>query len=326
MQTMERQRTSDAGESDVELDEESYMYIMSEDFDISTDGNSQIKDNSNDRDSSSSSTSKRISAASNEKVLTTSSTKVLTTINTKVSTTTTGKVPTTSSAKVLTTTGKVLTTTNGKVPTTSSAKVLTTTTGKVLTTTMGKVPTTSSAKVPTTTTGKVLTGNALTTSKLKVPTTSKPKLSTVMSNIQKNRSSAQVNSIVTTSSQVANNPIPDANQIADTGNLNGDGSTHIRDLTGESPKDELSDSESMLSKDNDFLVVTSEVKPPQAVAFTPLTPQTQAEVRPLLNIFRFCLPKVHIFGIGRLLKPFVHAHMQKIGDGNSLLKAISYAV
>ena len=42
MQTMtKRQRTSDAGESDMELDEESYMCIMSEDFNISTDGNSQ---------------------------------------------------------------------------------------------------------------------------------------------------------------------------------------------------------------------------------------------------------------------------------------------
>ena len=132
---------------------------------------------------------------------------------------------------------------------------------------------------------------------------------------------------MTTSSQVANNPILDANQIVDTGNLNGDGSAHIIDLTGESPKDELSDSESKLSEDNDFLVVTSEVQPPQPLAFTRLTPQTQAEVRPLLNIFRFCLSKVHIFRIGRLLKPFVHAHTQEIaGDGNCLFRVISYAV
>ena len=34
-----RQRTSDAGKSDMELDEESSMYIMSEDFKISMDGN-----------------------------------------------------------------------------------------------------------------------------------------------------------------------------------------------------------------------------------------------------------------------------------------------
>ena len=56
-------------------------------------------------------------------------------------------------------------------------------------------------------------------------------------------------------------------------------------------------------------------------------PRTQAEVRPLLNIFRFCLPKVYILGISRLLKPFVHAHVRKIGgDGNCLFRAISYAV
>ena len=146
-------------------------------------------------------------------------------------------------------------------------------------------------------------------------------------NIHKNTSSAQVNSIATTSSQVANNPIPDTNQFVDTGNLNWGGSTHIIDLTGESPKDALSNSESMLSKDNDFLVVTSEVMPLQPVTFTPLNPPTQAEVRPLLNIFRICLPKVHIFRIGRLLKPFVHTHTRKIGgDGNCLFRAISYAV
>ena len=39
-----RQKISD---SDVELDEESYLRIMSEDFDISTDGNSNIKDKDN---------------------------------------------------------------------------------------------------------------------------------------------------------------------------------------------------------------------------------------------------------------------------------------
>ena len=347
METIKRLRTSDASESDMELDEESYMHIMSKYFNISTDGNSQIKDNSNDRDSSSSSSIKRVSAASNGKVLTSCSTKVLTTIKAKVLTTTTAKVLTTTTGNALTTnSAKVLTTTTGKVLTTSSAKVPTTATAKVLTTTTGNALTTSSAKIPTTITGKVLTastgnvlttskakvlttttGNVLNTSKAKVLTTSKAKLSTVTSNIQKNTSSAQVNNIATTSSQVANKPIPDANQVVDTGNLNGDGSAYIIDLTGESPEDELSDSESLLSKDNDFLVVTSEVKPPQSVAFTPLSPQTQAEVRPLLNIFRFCLPKVHIFGIGRLLKPFVLAHVWKIGgDSNCLFRAISYAV
>ena len=41
-----RQRMSD---SDVELDEESYLGIMSEDIDISKDGNSNIEDKVNDR-------------------------------------------------------------------------------------------------------------------------------------------------------------------------------------------------------------------------------------------------------------------------------------
>ena len=245
-----------------------------------------IKDNSNDRDWLSSSTIKRVLTGSNGKVPTTSNAKVLTTTTGKVPTTSSGNVPTTNKAKVSSAMSNVQ-------KNTSSAqvnRVVTTTTGKVTSTSSGNVPTTGKAKVLSTTT-----------------------------NVQKNTSSAQVNSIATTSSQLANNPIPDGNQVVDTGNQNGDGSVHIIDLTIESPKDELSDSESMLSENYDFLVVTSEVTPPQPVAFTPPAPQTQAEVRSLLNIFRFCLPKVHIFGIGRLLKPFVHTQTREIGgDGNCL--------
>ena len=88
-------------------------------------------------------------------------------------------------------------------------------------------------------------------------------------------------------------------------------------------KHEVSNSDSMLSDDDNFLVVT----PPQPVVFSPLTAETQVEVRPLLNILRFAIPKVQFFGMGRLLKPFVHAKTLKIaGDGNCLFWAISYGI
>ena len=54
-----RQKISD---SDVELDEESYLRLMSEDFDISTDGNSNIKDKDNDGFATSGSSEKRLTA------------------------------------------------------------------------------------------------------------------------------------------------------------------------------------------------------------------------------------------------------------------------
>ena len=83
----------------------------------------------------------------------------------------------------------------------------------------------------------------------------------------------------------------------------------------------------MLSDDDDFLVVATKVTPLQPVVFSPLTAETQVEVRPLLNIFQFSIPKVHFFGKGRLLKPFVHAQTLKIaGDCNCLFEAISYGI
>ena len=50
---------------------------------------------------------------------------------------------------------------------------------------------------------------------------------------------------------------------------------------------EVSDSESMLSDNDDFLVVATKVTPQQPVVFSPLTAETQVEVGPLLNIFVF---------------------------------------
>ena len=92
-----------------------------------------------------------------------------------------------------------------------------------------------------------------------------------------------------------------------------------------SPHD-FSDSDTMLSKDDDFLVVATKVTPPPVV-FSPFTAKMEVEVGPLLNISQFSMPKVQIFGRGRLLKPFVHEQTMKIaGDGNCLFWAISYAI
>ena len=99
------------------------------------------------------------------------------------------------------------------------------------------------------------------------------------------------------------------------------------DTLCKSQKHEVSNSDSMLSNDDDFLVVAIKVTPPQPVVFSPLTAETQVEVRPLLNILWFSIPKVKFFGRGRLLKPFVHAKTLKIaGDGNCLFQAISYGI
>ena len=88
-----------------------------------------------------------------------------------------------------------------------------------------------------------------------------------------------------------------------------------------------SDSDSMLSDDDNFLVMATKVTPPQPVVFSPLTAETQVEVGPLLNILRFAIRKVQFFGMGRLLKPFVHAKTLKIaGDGSCLFWAISYGI
>ena len=94
-----------------------------------------------------------------------------------------------------------------------------------------------------------------------------------------------------------------------------------------SQKHEVSDSDSMLSDDYNFLVVATKVTPQQPVVFSPLTAETQVEVGPLLNILHFAIPKVQFFGMGRLLKPFVHAKTLKIaGNGNCLFQAISYGI
>ena len=99
------------------------------------------------------------------------------------------------------------------------------------------------------------------------------------------------------------------------------------DTMCKSQKHEVSDSNSMLSDDDDFLVVATKVTPPQPAVFSPLTAGTQVEVRPLLNILHFAIPKVQFFGMGRLLKPFVHAKTLKIaGDGNCLFWAINYGI
>ena len=99
------------------------------------------------------------------------------------------------------------------------------------------------------------------------------------------------------------------------------------DTMCKSQKHEVSDSNSMLSDDDDFLVMTTKVTPPQPVVFSPLTAETQVEVRPPLNILRFAIPKVQFFGMGRLLKPFAHAKTLKIaGGGNCLFQAISYGI
>ena len=91
-------------------------------------------------------------------------------------------------------------------------------------------------------------------------------------------------------------------------------------------KHEVSNSDIILSND-DFLVVATKVTPPQPVVFSPLTAETQVEVGPLLNILCFAIPKVQFFGMGRLLKPFVHAKTLKIaGDGNCLFRVISYGI
>ena len=59
--------------------------------------------------------------------------------------------------------------------------------------------------------------------------------------------------------------------------------------------DDFSDSDNMLSEDDDILVMATKVTPPQPFVFSPLTAKTQVEVGPLLNISQFSMPKVQIF-------------------------------
>ena len=55
-------------------------------------------------------------------------------------------------------------------------------------------------------------------------------------------------------------------------------------------KDDFSNSDTMLSEDDDFLVVATKVTLPQPVVFSPLTAETQVDMGPLLNILQFSLP------------------------------------
>ena len=70
------------------------------------------------------------------------------------------------------------------------------------------------------------------------------------------------------------------------------------DTLCKSQKHEVSDSNSILSDDDDFLVVATKVTPPQPVVFSPLIAEIQVEVRLLLNILPFSIPKVQFFGRG----------------------------
>ena len=72
------------------------------------------------------------------------------------------------------------------------------------------------------------------------------------------------------------------------------------DTMCKSQKHEVSNSDSMLSDDDDFLVMATKVTPLQPVVFSPLTTETQVEFRPLLNILHFAIPRVQLFGMGRL--------------------------
>ena len=76
------------------------------------------------------------------------------------------------------------------------------------------------------------------------------------------------------------------------------------DTLCKSQKHEVSNSDSMISNDDDFLLVASKVTPPQPVVFSPLTGETQVEIGPLLNIFRFSLPKVQFFWKGETIETF----------------------
>ena len=146
----------------------------------------------------------------------------------------------------------------------------------------------------------------------------------------------RVGGVVTTSSSVnlltANIDI-NSKKVADAGNEQVKKLMDTKKLAGSVTdksrlqKDDFSDSDTMLREDDDFLVVATKVTPPQSVVFSPLTAEMQVEVGPLLNISQFSMPKVQIFGRGRLLKPFVHAQIMKIaGDDNCLFQAISYAI
>ena len=187
--------------SDVELDEESYLRIMLEDFCISMEGSSNIEDKANNRD---------LAAKSGvDGVVTTSLSENVLTANIQVKKDMCH--PEMSSAK-----GRV-----GGVMTASTS---------------GNVPT---ANININTKKFADTGNE----KVK--------------------------------------------KLMDTKKLNGS----VTDLF-RSQKDEVSDPESMLSEDEDFLVVATKVTPPQPVVFSPLTAETQVEVGPLLNILWFSMPKV----------------------------------
>ena len=223
-------------DSDVELQEESYLRTLSEDFEITMDGNSNIEDKANHRDSTAKS---RVDGVA--------------------TTSLSGNVPT----------RNIQAKKDKCHPEMSSAK------GRV-----GGVATTSSSE-------NLLTAN-----------------------------------IDINSKKVVDAGNEQVKKLMDTKKLGGS----VTDKSG-LQKDDFSDSDTMLSEDDDFLVVATKVTPPQPVVFSPLTAEMQVEVGPLFNISQFSMAKVQIFGRGRLLKPFVHAQAMKIaGDGSYLFCAISYAI
>ena len=89
---------------------------------------------------------------------------------------------------------------------------------------------------------------------------------------------ARVGGVVTTSSS-ENAGNEQVKKLMDTKKLEGSVTDNSR-----LQKDDFSDSDTMLSEDDDFLVVATKVTPPQPVVFSPLTAETQVEVVLLLNI------------------------------------------
>ena len=188
-----KERMSD---NDVELQEESYLRTLLEDFNITTDGNSNIEDKANHRDSTAKSG-----------------------VDGVVTMSLIGNVPT----------GNIQVKKDKCHPEMSSAK------GRV-----GGVVTTSSSE-------NLLTGN-----------------------------------IDINSKKVVDAGNEQVKKLMDTKKLGGSVTDKSR-----LQKDDFSESDTMLSEDDDILVVATKVTPPQPVLFSPLTAETQVEVGLLLNISVF---------------------------------------
>ena len=158
----------------------------------------------------------------------------------------------------------------------------------------------------------------------------------IMSGVTKKDDSLQIlttkcndDGVVTANKQVKKDDSPEISttKCNDNADKEDEESKKNTDTMCKAQKHEVSDSDSMLSNDDNFLVVATKVTPLQPLVFSPLPAETQVEVGPLLNILCFATPKVQFFGMGRLLKPFVHAKTLKIaGDGNCLFQAIRYGI